>query len=57
MTFQDKKTTGKFWNKTKAKREELHERDAIKANHPEVIEKAKEIDFKEEPKLDGQEKK
>ena len=37
MTFQDRKTTGKFWDKTKEKREELHKRDAVKANHPTVF--------------------
>ncbi|MEO5910338.1 MAG: hypothetical protein ABIP95_05595 [Pelobium sp.] len=52
MTFQDKKTTGKFWDKTKEKREELHERDTLKANDPEVIEKTGEVDFKNEPNPD-----
>ncbi|MBU1372317.1 MAG: hypothetical protein KJ712_11550 [Bacteroidetes bacterium] len=47
MTFQNRKTTGKFWDKTKEKREELHERDAVKANHPKVIEKEKPTEEKE----------
>ena len=53
MTFQDRKTTGKFWDKTKEKREELHERDAVKANHPTVIEQ----DYKSEKPEEQEDKK
>jgi hypothetical protein len=38
MTFQDRKDKAKDWKKTREKREELHHRDAVKANHPTVIE-------------------
>jgi hypothetical protein len=54
MTFQDRKITGKYWDKTKEKREELHKRDAVKANHPTVCEQdnpsEKSAEEKEHPK-------
>ncbi len=50
MTFQDRKITGKFWDKTKEKREELHKRDAVKASHPTVIEQDNQSEKSEEEK-------
>jgi hypothetical protein len=52
MTFQDKKTLGKFWSKTKEKREALHERDTVKANHPTVIDQENKPEKKDNKKED-----
>jgi len=41
MTFQDRKNKARDWDKTRNKREELHDRDVVKANHPSVIEQEK----------------
>jgi hypothetical protein len=43
MTFQDRKNKARDWDKTRNKREELHDRDVVKANHPSVIEQKKNL--------------